>query len=82
MMGAGYYGKKAMAADREDWFYRRCVGWQLRFTLWPRRCDLTDKLVWLRFAYQGTALLTGPGDTIVEHRWHDKIEHIIWKLKQ
>ena len=86
-MGTGYYGKKAMANSRfieepiEHWFYRRCLGWQLKFALWPRRCDLTKKLIWFNFGYRGTAVLTGPGDDIVEQRWHDKHEHIIWRLK-
>ena len=63
------------------WFYRNCLGWQLRFALFPHRCDLTDRVIWLEYAYKGTSMLTGPGDPIIEHRWHDKAEHLIWKLK-
>jgi hypothetical protein len=81
MMGAGYYSKRAMAQGRDDWFYRKCIGWQLRFALFPKRCDITNRLIWLEYAYRGTAVLTGPGDSIVEHRWHDRHEHIIFKIK-
>lgn len=83
MMGVGYKGKKAMTNDDDysNWFYRRCAGWKLKFALWPRRCDLTNNLIWLKHGYQGMAILTGPGEDIVEWRWHDKDEHLMWKIK-
>jgi len=81
MMGTGYQSKRLMAQGRDDWFYRKCLGWELKFAVLPKRCDITDNLIWLKHAYRGTALLTGPGDNIVEHRWHDKNEHLIFKIK-
>jgi hypothetical protein len=66
----------------QDWFYRRCVGWELKFLLWPRKCYLSGRTMWLEFAYRGTSVLTGPGDSIIDYRWHDKAEHLIFKLKQ
>jgi hypothetical protein len=81
MMGAGYASKRAMAQGRDDWFYRKCLGWQLRFALWPQHCDLSGDIIWLEFGYRGTAVLTGPGEDLVEHRWHNRHEHIIWKIK-
>ena len=63
-----------------DPFYYR-AGWELTFILWPRRCVLSNKLMWLKYAYKGTAMWTGPGDPVYEYRWHDKTEHLIWKLK-
>ena len=77
---AGYAFKKNQH-ELDDWFYRRCVGWQLKFVWWPSICDLTGRKVWLEFAYRGTSVLTGPGEPIIDHRWHDKMEHLIWKLK-
>lgn len=65
----------------QDWFYRRCLGWQLKLVLWPTRCDISGKWLWLEYAYQGYSILTGPGDPIEETRWHDKAEHLVWKLK-
>ncbi len=64
-----------------DWFYRLCVGWQLKFAWFPRRCYITKRIIWLERAYRGTGILTGPGEPIIEHRWHDKMEHLIWKIK-
>jgi hypothetical protein len=65
----------------QGWFHRNCVGWELTFAWMPHRCSLTNKLIWLVFAYQGMSILTGPGDSIIDYQWHDKNEHLIWKLK-
>lgn len=67
--------------QQDDWFYRRCVGWELKFALIPHRCYITKQIIWLKYAYKGTSVLTGPGDPIIDHRWHDKAEHLIWKIK-
>ena len=80
-MAAGYAFKRNQLYDRDDGFYRRCVGWQLKFVWWPNTCYLTGRRLWLERAYRGTSLLTGPGDTIIDHRWHDKNEHLIFKIK-
>lgn len=55
---------------------------KLSFSLLPRRCHESGKLIWLKHGYMLTASWHGPGETIHERRWHDKNEHIIWKLKQ
>jgi hypothetical protein len=52
-------------------FYRRAY-WQLKFVLWPRRCDLSDRRIWLKRAYCGTVVITGPGDPVYEYRWLTK----------
>lgn len=77
MMGTTY----DPGVQAEDPFYRRCVGWQLKFVWWPARCHITGKSLWLEYAYQGTSVLTGPGDPILEYRWHDRHEHLFWKIK-
>jgi hypothetical protein len=78
MMGTSYQS----GAWQEDAFYRRCVGWELKLVLWPTQCYITGKKLWLQYAYRGTSVLTGPGDSIIDHRWHDKHEHLIWLLKR
>jgi hypothetical protein len=75
MMGYSYFGK-------DDYFYRRCIGWRLKFTFFPKYCDLSGKKIWLKLGYEGYAMFIGSGDIVFEHRWHDKHEHIIWKLKK
>lgn len=65
--------------DRD--FYQRSY-WKLRFCWWPRRCDRSLKWIWLKLAYQGTWLITGPGDAIVMQRWLSKEEFMIFGLSK
>lgn len=64
-----------------DPFYDRC-GAELSFAWFPHRCALTNKLIWLTVGYRLTSVWMGPGSDVVEHRWHNKLEHIFWKLKR
>ena len=66
----------------DDPFYRWSLGAKLKFAWLPKTCYISGKRIWLKYGYRMTRLITGPGDTIFEYRWHDKFEHIIWKLKQ
>ena len=63
-------------------FYKKAI-WRKRF-LWkkPRRCELTGKLLWFRYVYEGVAVWTGPHDPVIEFRYHDSKEHIIWLLEK
>ena len=54
--------------------------WELKFTWLPKKCDITGRRIWLEMAYKGTAIWTGPGEPIVEVRWHEKLEHLIWAI--
>ncbi len=62
-------------------FKRRCIGWELRISLLPRRCYYTGKYLWFKSAYVGTSMLTGPGEPIFEHRWCEKKEYLFLKIK-
>ena len=64
------------------WWGESALTIELKFSLLPRRCYLSGKWIWLQYAYKLTRIWTGPGEPIVEHRWHDKLEHIIWQLKK
>lgn len=66
--------------SNED-FKRRCIGWHLKFIVWPRRCHYTGKRLWLESAYQGTAIITGPGEPVFEDRWCDQKEYMFLKIK-
>ena len=65
-----------------DYFYDRLLGTELKFAWLPQTCHISGKRIWLKYGYRMTRMITGPGDPIFEHRWHDKMEHIIWKLKR
>jgi hypothetical protein len=62
-------------------FKRRCIGWSLTRSFIPRRCYYTGKYLWFKKAYLGTAVLTGPGDPIIEHRWCIKDQYLFLKIK-
>lgn len=64
-----------------DPFYKFCIGTELKFVFFPRRCHLSGKYIWLKRGYKKTAMYTGPGDPIFEHRWFSKDEYLIAKLK-
>ena len=62
-------------------FNRFVVGRQLKFTLLPRRCYITKRILWLEYAYRLTAMYTGPGTPVYDHRWYDKDEYLVARLK-
>lgn len=66
-----------------DPFYSKLmIGTELKFAWLPKTCNISGKRIWLQYAYRLTRIITGPGESIFEYRWHDKAEHLIWKLKQ
>ena len=66
-----------------DYHFNKCIkGRQLKFTLLPRRCHITKRIMWLESAYRITAgYRLGDTDWLYEHRWYDKDEYLIAKLK-
>ena len=86
-MGVGYYGKKAMASDRDHEFWEKVAfynkaDWKLKFVFFPKKCSISGKKLWLEYAYRGASVLAGPTDSIIDYKWHDKLEHLIWLLKK
>lgn len=65
----------------DDGFKRRCVGWNLEFVIIPKRCYYTGKYLWLKQAYRGTSILTGPGEPLFEYRWCERKEYLFLKIK-
>ena len=55
--------------------------WQLKFALMPHRCAVSGQRIWLEPAYRGARTITGPGTPVVEHFWINRIEFMIWRLK-
>lgn len=65
----------------EDWGLNRIPRWRLKLCLWPRRCFLSNKLIWGKRAYHGINMITGPGDPIFDHYYIERDEFILWQLK-
>lgn len=61
-------------------YYDRAV-WYLKFAWLPRRCEVSNKLIWLTRAYKGTVMWTGPGDPIIEHKWISKQEFLFSRMR-
>jgi hypothetical protein len=68
------------AARQQHWELSRSVGWKLKFCIFPQKCFLTGKLLWLRRAYNGGSLIVGPGGAFLNNYWLDKNEFLIWNL--
>jgi hypothetical protein len=71
--------------DAEEPYYywhNRVSNWQLKFAWLPHRCSLSNQFIWLKFAYCGRKIISGPGEPVFEDYWHTTAEHIIWLLKR
>ena len=66
--------------EEQRWLKR--TTWQLKWSLLPRRCELSGRTLWFRLAYQGVLIIYGPGDPVTEVRWHDPDEHLLWRLRE
>ena len=70
------------SVTREDWGLSRAIHWRLHFCLWPRKCFLTEKTLWLERCYTGSRMITGPGEPIFIDYYIDKFEFLTWQLKK
>ena len=69
----------SLFGGQSSFYYR--AGWQLKFAWLPHRCINSNRIIWLRFGYLGTAVWTGPGTPVYEYNWLTKEEYLINKLK-
>lgn len=77
--------------DRPDGLFYIRAQWRLCWVAWPKRCAISGKILWPgTLAYRGRAEFQNyvrmpwgsPTMTMTETRWHDKTEHLLWKLKE
>ena len=76
-------------AIQDSIFKKNILGKQLKFALFPRRCYITKRRIWLELAYCVTATYRPDfteyrTDSIYvgyEHRWYSKDEYLIARLK-
>jgi hypothetical protein len=55
--------------------------WYCKFVWWPRRCEISKKRIWLKRAYKGIQMITGPGDPVFVVKWVTKEEFLFQRLK-
>ena len=84
MFPQGLYGMNitGMWMDEEYDIFNSRAKFKLVYCLWPRRCEFTGKRLWLTHAMKGTAMWTGPGEPVLEHRYYDEIEYLIRKCRK
>ena len=64
-----------------DGFKTHCIGTEYKYSIWPRRCHISGKWILFEHAFKQTAMWTGPGDPIFEHRWYNKDIFLVNRLK-
>lgn len=55
------------------------VDWRKKFSWLPRRCTISDRLIWFRYGYFSITYYSH--DWYYEVDWHDANEHILWELR-
>jgi hypothetical protein len=77
------YDETPMHSPLEDnWGLNRAQWWKLKLCWAPKKCFLSGKSLWGKYAYCGENWITGPDDPVVEKYWIAKDEFIIWQLKK
>ena len=51
-----------------------------KLSLLPRRCFLSNRVIWFKKCEVVTCFVTGPGDTIYETYWCDPKEFLLYEL--
>jgi len=57
------------------------IGRKLKFLLLPRQCELSKKLLWLKFAYKVTHMYTGPGEPVFVYKYYNRNDYLVNRLK-
>jgi hypothetical protein len=70
-----------MPTDYDDKRFLSQNNTKLVWSLWPRRCQVSRKCMWLTLAYRAQYIITGPGDPAIWTRWYSREEMLILKLK-
>jgi hypothetical protein len=52
-----------------------------KWCVWPRRCYVSNRWLWLTRAYRAMYVIRGPGDPAIWTRWYSNKEYLILKLK-
>ena len=77
-MGTSYRGSDEM--NNATWLSNAHT--KLKWCIWPRRCYITNKILWLRLAYRSRrSFRIEDNNFIQEDRWYDRNEFIIMRLK-
>lgn len=62
-------------------FKDKCTNTELKLCIFPRRCYITEKNLWMKEAYVQSVDWLGPGGIRTEYRWYDQEAFVIERLK-
>jgi hypothetical protein len=60
--------------------YNRVIKWDMIFAIVPKKCSVTDEVIWLEYCYRGNVFITGPGEPVTEHIYLTKESFLIERL--
>ena len=70
---------KKMKPLRND--LKKYCNWRRKFALLPRRCDITNRIIWLEYAQCAEPSWTTINDKEkLKPIWHDEFEHLNWAI--
>lgn len=67
-------------ATFSQWFAR--ARFEYRWCFLPRRCAISNKLLWMKVAVRGTQLITSTAPPVAIVKWLDPLEFLILRLKE
>ena len=76
-----YIPEICMPTDYDDKRFLSQKNINLKWSLWPRRCHASGRLLWLTRAYRAMYVISGPGDPAIWVRWYSNEEMLLLKLK-
>jgi hypothetical protein len=74
------WGGPKVPWDPYAYFHDNAI-WSWQFAWLPHRCELSNKFIWLSYAYRGVATMNDYPEP-VQVRWRNTDEHLLYLIKQ
>ncbi len=77
------YGDVQQASLNQNWNLSNTTNWSLKLCWRPKKCFLSGKQLWGKYAYQGIQIVSRPRCEPVKNIfWIEKNEFIFWNLRK
>jgi hypothetical protein len=73
-------GPETKSWDPYAYFHDNAI-WSWQFAWLPHRCELSNKFIWLSYAYRGVVTINDYPES-VQVRWRNTDEHLLHLIKQ
>ena len=65
----------------DQWMlYNHVIKWAMIFVIIPKKCFVTNELIWLENCYRGNVFITGPGEPVNEYIYLTKESFLVERL--